>query len=316
MHVTSLDVAATESMTHIVRENAWKMFCRGIFIAGRQLADDAMEGLFSELPLEPDLCLGAFDGTQLKGFLIARPVETRLEIFLLEATRDASHAKTIEALLAEIHIRGRQRAAEELAIRPYPTLCSTVNLKDDAMLDVLFKMGFWQDVTLAAEMRISLNNYCVPQKVHPREVQLTNQGFSIRPCSQADLDALDRMCSWREATGFAWGKLLRDVITETDPGFIILAMKDGEVVGYSTFFARTIMNDLPEYGPVFVNKELRGQGLASVMLSKSLTQIVELGKAKQVQLSCYPNKFPIYSREGFFFTDKYLFHATSRPTEI
>ena len=39
-------------------------------------------------------------------------------------------------------------------------------------------------------------------------------------------------------------------------------------------------------------------------------QIVRLGQAGEDQLRAYPGKFPIYLRQGFEFTRKYLLHAT------
>ncbi len=53
----------------------------------------------------------------------------------------------------------------------------------------------------------------------------------------------------------------------------------------------------------------RRRGLSSVLMARSLMQIFELERAAQVQLSCYPSKFPVYPRQGFLFTRKYLLHA-------
>jgi hypothetical protein len=297
-------------MTRLVNGSPWRIFCRGIFIPCADFDEAAAATVFEAGGADADVSFAACDTGQLLGYVGARLMDDAVKIHLLEAVRDDRFAMVAEALLSRVQSVALDRGLTKAMIVPSQPLSSAFELKDDAAVDVLYKMGFWQNLLVAAEMRIGLDGYRVPERIIAREQALAEQGVTIRPCTPEDVPIVDAMFGG-DRYGTAWGRLVSDVMDDVDPQYVMLALKDGSGVAYSTFFARTIMSGLPEYGPIFIDTRCRGMGLSSVLMGKSLMQIVALGKAKEVQLSCYPNKFPVYTRQGYHFTHKYLFGATA-----
>lgn len=316
MQIGQLNRDMVREMAGVIHTSPWRTFCRGIFTPCTQISSDDFQLLFEDSQYDPNLSFALTENDKLTGFAMAKMIDSRIEIFLLEAKRDDAYSGRVDLLLQSVFQEAEKRSITHLAINANYLMSTGIDLKDNAAMDAVLKMGFWQNVLIAAEMRIELKGYSVPEKIHTREKKLEDEGIIIRPCTGDDLAILDEMCSWQSATGGAWGKLLRDVIESAGCEFIIIAVQNKSIIGYSTFFARTIMSAMPECGPVFVKPEFRGKGIAGIMLTKSLMQIVNLAIAPQVQLSCYPNKFVVYPKLGFYFTNKYMLHADSKPVTI
>jgi len=193
-------------------------------------------------------------------------------------------------------------------IEPAQPLSSAFDLHDDDALDALFGLGFWQNPTIAAEMRRSLKGYALSDRDFERLQMLADQGITVRHATQEDEALLDAYFEGNLVAG--WAGLAFGTFIQVGPEFVVLALRDNQIIGYATFFSSTVFTALPEFGPLFVEPEFRGKGLSSALHAVALGQIARLGRAKDVQLSSYPNKFPIYTRQGYTMTHKYLFHIT------
>ena len=316
MKFTAFTPDISRSITSVIHTSPWRIFCEGVIIPCIEIEQKYVDSIFIEGCVDEDLSFCVFDENGvLQGFLAAKKNDDHVLIYLLEAVRNDKYSETLELMLSEICRRSELAGVTDLRVGPQSPVSSTIDMKDDDFQNILFKHGYWQDVLIAAEMLIDLDDYKVPPRIIDREERFANEGILFRPCGQDDFDRLDRYINWKNPERRSWGKLVADVIA-VDPTFVFLAVKGDDVIAYSTFFARTIKTKLPEYGPVFTDEKYRGKGIASVILAKSIMQIKELGIAPRIQLSCYPNKFPVYPRQGFYFTQKYLFRVTSKPTKI
>jgi GNAT superfamily N-acetyltransferase len=296
------------AIADLMRQSPWRVFCRGICVPCHDLNEDDVREAFEQGVIEEAWSMAAEIDGELVGFVAAARRDEQVDLFLFEARRDERFVATMEAMLAALQQKARDAGINRIEILPKQPLSTTVDFKDDALIDVVFKMGFWHVAVVAAEMRIDLAGYAPPSNVAKRERALATNGVIVRPCTDADMPALLRLWEPKDAPYVTWRRLVMDVVQQVGPRYVVLAMHDSNVVGYATFFARTIHSVLPEYGPVWIAESHRGRGLSSVLMAKALRQIADLGIATQVQLSCYPNKFPVYTRQGYHFTQKYLFH--------
>ena len=310
MEILRIREDMTDEMLAVIRQNPWRIFCRGIFIPCADLTAEDIQRVFQSESARPTLAIGAFDSQRLTGFLFARETSDALHIFILDTFRGARFQPTLEKLLAETQRVAEETGLEKTRVAPLQPLSSAFDLKDDEALDALFKMGYWRDVLIAAEMRFDMRGWRMPAKVVEREKALADRGIHFRAMREEDWQGVVDLHGG--AGGYTgWPKLVRDVVDQVGAGFVQLVCDSQRIIGYSTFFARTIHSPLPEYGPVFIEETYRGMGISSVLIARSLKQIADLGKADETQLSCYPNKFPVYPRQGFQFTHKYLFQVTA-----
>ncbi|HCN07295.1 MAG TPA: hypothetical protein DIT01_05125 [Lentisphaeria bacterium] len=306
MDITTLHPGIAAETTRLIRSNPRSIFCRGIFIPACELGDD-------EIPwtnVDPECCFAAIDRDELLGVAGTIFNEDALELFLLEAKRGPRFVEIAERLLHSVRDLAVQRGVTTLKLTPRQPISSAFDMMDDDWIDLLFAMGYYNEIIIGAEMRLDLEGYRIPENIAQREEALAGQGVTVRPCAVDDIAALEEFYERAPYVG-TWPQLVRDVIEQVDVTYVMLALKDDVVIAYSTFFARTIETALPEYGPVLIDPDWRRRGLSSVLMARSLMQIVELDRAAQVQLSCYPSKFPVYPRQGFRFTRKYLLHATA-----
>ena len=307
MDIVKLSKEMASKMFRVIKSNPGRIFCRGIFIPCSEMIEEDVKRIFDEEKIDCAFSLAAFDGDVMKGFAGAVKNDDYLKIVLLECERDAEFAETAGALIKGLFSLANDAGLAELRVEPQQPLSSAFNLRDDQMIETLFTYGFYNDLTIAAEMRINLSDWSYPDRMIERKKKLAKEDIKFRPMREDDLDEMHTL----HGEGHAWMKLIKDVM-DVDTSKIVVATKGARIIAYSTFFARTIFSELPEYGPVMVDPDYRRLGLSSVLMAESLLQIKDIGKADEVQLSCYPNKFPVYPRQGFHFTHKYLFHATAK----
>ncbi|MBT3376640.1 MAG: GNAT family N-acetyltransferase [Lentisphaerae bacterium] len=309
--IAALTPAHYADMADLIRRNPWRAFRNGIFVPCSVLTDhDVLQAFDVDTEPDADLSLGAYDGKKLLGFVRAldEPDRNRIRIPLVDARRGKAFAETITELLSRILDEAEQRGRAEIVIQPMPPLASTFDLRDDEALDVLFSLGFWKDPIIAAEMRRSLKGYTISERDQERIRFLASEGITIRHAVQDDEVLLDTYFEGNLTTG--WPGMTFATFVRDGPEFVVLALRGEDVIGYATFFSSTVFTELPEFGPVFVEPEYRGNGLSSVLHAVALAQIARLGRAKEIQLSCFPDKFPIYTHQGYMFRNKYLFRAT------
>ncbi len=316
MRFTQLTPNTNTDILQLIHTNPWRIFDRGIFIPCKELTIDPINQVFEKNQFSPELSFAIYDDNKLKGILFASKQQTEqkntITIFILEADRTDNFKLIIETMLTELHSRAKKEGINTLQIRPSQPLSTAANLRDDEFVDTLFKMGYWRDITIAAEMKTNLDNWQASEKIISKEKELNQKGIIFKRMKKDDWEKMLELHQ-REQAHSGWTKLLEDVINQCGPEYIIIAedKTNNKIIGYATFFARTIFSDLPEYGPVLVDPEYRGMSISSILMKYSVEMIKQIGKAKQIQLSCYPDKFPVYTRQGFYFTNKYLFHATS-----
>ena len=219
MKLRPLTVEMCAEMADVVRTNPWRIFCEGIFQPCARMQTREMTLPFDGQLVDPDLSRAVVEGNRLQGFAAAREKDDQILLFLLEARRGAAFAPTLAALLSEIRSLADKRNIADIGLVPQKPLSSGFNLKDDDALAVLFGTGFSYDLALAAEMRLDLNDYRVPARVGERSARLAGEGLVVTPCDTRHLDALDRLCQWRNPAPHAYGALVADVVG-VDPRLI------------------------------------------------------------------------------------------------
>ncbi len=318
MRFDSISPAIKNDIISLIHTSPWRIFDRGIFVPCEKLADSALTQIYEKQQFNSEYSFAYLDdNNNLKGVLFAKELtiddKPAIGIFILEADRDDNFKQIVEDMLNELHRRAKSKAITTLQLTPSQPLSSAVNIKDDELVDILFKMGYWQNITIAAEMRTEVSTWRPSEKIINREKELREKGIVFRKLQENDWDAIIDFHE-REHAHRSWTSLLEDVINEVGHKYIVIAedINNKKIIGYATFFARTMFSELPEFGPVMVDPEYRGLSISSILMKYAVEMIKEIGKARQIQLSCYPNKFPVYTRQGYYFTHKYIFAATSK----
>lgn len=299
------------AMADVMRRNPGRAFRHGVFIPCSDLTDhDVLEVFEEESPMDSDLSFGAFDERGLIGFVgaIDEPGEERIKIPLLDARRGKAYSETIADLVSEVLAVAEHRGRTSLVIESMHPISSVLDLRDDDALDVLFCLGFWQEPIITAEMRRDLKGYAPSARDKERLQLLAENGITIRHAVQDDEILLDTYFEGNLTAG--WPGLTFATFVREGPEFVVLALRDDQIIGYATFFSSTVFTEMPEFGPIFVEPEYRGNGISSALHAVALTQIGKLGRAKEVRLSCPPDTFAIYSHQGYEITNKYLSRVT------
>jgi hypothetical protein len=197
MDITTLHPEIAAETIRLIRSNPRSIFCRGIFMPAGELGD-------AETPwtnVDPECCFAAVDQDELLGVAGTIVNNDALELFLLEAQRGSRFVEIAERLLHSVRDLAVQRGLTSLKLTPRQPVSSAFDMMDDDWIDLLFTMGYHNEIIIGAEMRVDLDGYQIPEKIARREAALAGQGVTVRPGTPGDIAALENSTNAHHMSG-------------------------------------------------------------------------------------------------------------------
>lgn len=196
---------------------------------------------------------------------------------------------------AEEHLKrhGRKTVALSPYVPNYFTPGADANTYADGV-EFMTSRGF-EVIERPISMRAELTGFVNPPAVAERQQRLQGEGVEIRPVIPADivriLDFIPRHFSWdwhREAAG-----VFNDLYNG-DPRFVgmVIALQGDDVLGYAQHRAE-------RFGPFGVRPDLRSRGIGRVLLSTTLSGILQKNFHAAWFLWTGDDAARLYSQLGF-----------------
>ena len=178
--------------------------------------------------------------------------------------------------------------------------------EDEHYVELFRSKGFDVNSLKAGNMIIDLETFQEMPEIKDLEKKLTGEGIHFRTAAKSDMDKVLAVARSGDAN-----VLVSEAFKER-PESIEVALHEGKVIGYSTFFAWTLSEPLPEYGPVLVLPDYRRRHIGTVLLYRSIKYTRQLGK-QSVRLSCSGIPlFHYYGKVGFEQTEKWYRHVRKK----
>jgi len=202
----------------------------------------------------------------------------------------------------EAHFRGESKTS--VSISPYPSGYFIPGPDLEAHRDAiafLEAMGYEQgEESLSMDAPLPL--FRVEEWVLDRERRLADEGVAIRPYQRGDL--LPFLAFMEEVMPRDWTRVAREnlkLLTHQRfaPDQILLAVRDGEIVGYS-------QHEGAHFGPFGVRPEEQGNGIGSVLLARTLEAMQRRGEHCAWVLWTGDRAARLYGRLGFTETRRFV----------
>jgi GNAT superfamily N-acetyltransferase len=258
--------------------NAWN----AMMVHDRLSEWELREAVFGTADHHPNAVIGAWEGTQVRGFIDAVVPEGEPKTGRVLAVCAADDELTA-ALLAEAETHLVGRGVQHVVAAEYPgcELAPGIDVRYEHVMGGFEKAGYSQTHTLD-DMEIELTGYQPTPYQQDARRRAREHGVAVddwEPSLTGPLRAFaERGVPHLPAVWFQDG-------WENGPNMMV-ATRDDEVIGYASYwpepehaFGRYGRQNFGAFGPIGVLREHRGHGVGTWLLSESQLRVERAGRA-------------------------------------
>jgi mycothiol synthase len=228
---------------------------------------------------DPELCLGAFDGNKLVGFIFCVRRTIRGQelgyVKLMAVEQSIRRQKIGTALYLEAEKRLRQKGAETIRWYDVPLnyLVPGIDPRYTPAYCFALKHGFKQ-------FGEAINMLCDLEEkdfsTQAEETVLATKGVDVRRADVADRPAISELLNteWE-----LWNNEVNMAMQDNPPA-VHIALKNGKVLAFSVHNGNN--KGTGWFGPMGTHADLRGLGIGAVLLKRCLKDMQAQGHKRAV----------------------------------
>ncbi|MCX8180771.1 MAG: GNAT family N-acetyltransferase [Thermofilaceae archaeon] len=184
----------------------------------------------------------------------------------------------LKEVIAELENKFAAEGRKQVRVSDYASwyLSPGVDLEYENILTLLEEMGY-SKVGEAVNYEIDMARFMLPMRLEKLCERLRQNGIVVR---KARLEESELLSRWVEERFSPFWRIEVEMGMNAEDGGVLLAEKDGEIIGFSVYGALR-----PDYfGPIGVDPQRRGGGVGTVLLFECL----KLMKAEGVRVATIP----------------------------
>ncbi|MEM1809545.1 MAG: GNAT family N-acetyltransferase [Thermofilaceae archaeon] len=181
------------------------------------------------------------------------------------------HTAELRNLTAVLEEELRRSGARMVRVSDYASwyLSPGIDLEYEWLRALLEHLGY-RKVGEAVNYEVDMSKYRTPSWVQKLESELKQQEFILREATTQDQD---RLYEWIERFFSPFWRIEAELAMRSEEGGVLIAEKGGVIAGFSVYGA--LRPDF--FGPIGVDPGVRGRGLGTVLLFRSLERMREEG---------------------------------------
>ena len=188
-------------------------------------------------------------------------------------------------------------------------LISWIREKEERnLVQFLLSQGYRKSHDIRLHMALEVKNFKTPDNLEKLEEQCNRKGIHFRPClNENELENVFQKFDLRRG-------YVEELRIQKRLDLIHLAFLKNRIIGYCSYLGRSLGRNELVFGPIEVAEELRGKGIGTVLLVKSLQDVIKKESAPRIVLSTHRERVRFYSQVGFEIISKHTLMEKSFMT--